>query len=111
MNFSIILILKTIKYKFIVSTQLSHGEPSWVPGSGVQSPVMSETDLSALAGQQHDELRILDTQTDHREELPPGLDSESRPADLSGESDGVPSLPDGGEDDDMSGKYFDIYLY
>ena len=93
--------------------QLSHGEPSWVPGSGVQSPVMSEVDLSALAGQHDDdEPPILTPQPDSIEELQPsspvplhpGLEAESRPGDLSGESDGVPSLPDGGEDGDQSGK-------
>ena len=86
-----------------------------MPGSGVQSPVMSEVDLSALAGQQDDdddEPPILTPQPDSIEELQPsspvplhtGLEAETRPGDLSGESDGVPSLPDGGEVGDQSGK-------
>ena len=77
--------------------QLSHGEPSWVPGSGVQSPVLSDTDLSTLAGQQDEESSFPGTPPDRREEWLPGRDIESRPVDLSGESDGVPSLQDGGE--------------
>lgn len=108
--------VKQKKYQQILTflpMQLSHGEPSWVPGSGVQSPVMSDVDLSALAGQRDDDdPPILTPQPDSTEELHPsspvllhpGLETETRPGDLSGESDGIQSLPDGG-DDDQSGKY------
>ncbi|XP_078375566.1 uncharacterized protein LOC144658931 isoform X2 [Oculina patagonica] len=100
-------------YRELLQHQLSHGEPSWVPGSGVQSPVMSDVDLSALAGRQDDdddEPPILTPQPDSIEEqqpsspvpLHPGLEADSRPGDLSGESDGIPSLPDGGDVGDQS---------
>lgn len=89
----------------MVFIQLSHGEPSWVPGSGVQSPVISDSDLSALAGQQDEESSTPGTPPDHREQFLPGLDIESRSVDLSGESDGVCSLADGGGVNEQSGTY------
>lgn len=77
---------------------------------------MSDVDLSELAGQHDDddEPPILTPQPDSIEELQPsspvllqpGLEEESRPGDLSGESDGVLSLPDGRGADDQSGKCF-----
>ena len=80
---------------------------------------MSDVDLSALAGRQDDDddPPILTPQPDSIEELQPstpvllhpGLEEETRPGDLSGESDGLQSLPDGGDIDHQSGRYrFDI---
>ena len=69
---------------------------------------MSETDFSTLAGQQDDEPPIPGTPPNNAEELLPGLETESRPGDLSGESDGVPSLSDGVVDEqpgNISRKY------
>ena len=77
---------------------------------------MSEVDFSDLAGQQDgDEPPSLTPQPDSMEEqqplspvpLQPGHEAESQPGDLSGGSDGVPSLPDGGEveEQDRSGKF------
>lgn len=104
--------------------QLSHGEPSWVPGSGVQSPVMSEVDFSDLAGLRHgNEPFSLTPQPDSTEELrpqspilarpvplQPGHEVEGHPGDASDGSDGVLSHADGEEvedqDQDQSGKFF-----
>ena len=78
---------------------------------------MSDVNLSALAGQRgdddDDDPPILTPQPDSTEELQPispallhpGLEVETRPGDLSGESDGLQSLPDGGDVDDQSGRY------
>ena len=85
----------------LVFFKLSHGEPSWVPGSGVQSPVMSETDLTSLAGHRYDEPSISSTPVEHMEDQ----EAESHSGDLSGESDGLPSHPNGRGDDELSGKY------
>jgi len=83
---------------------------------------MSDVDLSALAGRRDDDdddPPILTPRPDSTEELQPlspvllhpGLVAETRPGDLSGESDGLQSLPDGGDVDDQSGRYrFDIHL-
>ena len=81
---------------------------------------MSDVDLSVLAGQQDDDdPPILTPQPDSTEErqlsspvlLHPGLEVETRPGDLSGESDGLQSLSGGGDIDDQSGRYrFDIHL-
>lgn len=84
---------------------------------------MSDVDLSALAGQRDDddddEPPILTPQPDSTEELQPsspvllhpGLEAGARPGDLSGESDGLQSLPDGGDVDDQSGRYrFEVHL-
>lgn len=96
-----------VKNNLLVFFQLSHGEPSWVPGSGVQSPVMSETDLTSLAGHQYDEPSISSTPVEHMEELLPHQEAESSHSgdDLSGHSDGLPSHPNGRGDDEQSGKY------
>lgn len=94
-----------VKKNLRVFFQLSHGEPSWVPGSGVQSPVMSETDLTSLAGHQYDESSISSTPVEHMEELLPHQEAESHSGDFSGQSDGLPSHPNGRGDDEESGKY------
>lgn len=94
-----------VKKKLRVFFQLSHGEPSWVPGSGVQSPVMSETDLTSLAGHQYDESSISSTPVEHMEELLPHQEAETHSGDFSGQSDGLPSHPNGRGDDEQSGKY------
>ena len=82
---------------------------------------MSDVDLSVLAGQQDDDddpptLTPRPDYTEQRQLSSPvllhlGLEAETRPGDLSGESDGLQSLPGGGDIDDQSGRYrFDIHL-
>ena len=84
---------------------------------------MSDVDLSALAGQRDDDgdddPPVLTPQPGSTEELQPsspvllhpGLEADTRPGDLSGESDGLQSLPDGGDIDDQSGRYrFQVHL-
>lgn len=103
-------------YRELLQHQLSHGAPSWVPGSGVQSPVMSEVDFSDLAGlRRSNESPSLTPQPDSMEELQPqsplpirpvplqaGHEVEGLPGDLSGESDGVQSHAGEQEDQDQS---------
>ena len=72
---------------------------------------MSNTGLSALTGQQDEESSTPGTPPDHREQFSPGLDIESRSVDLSGESDGVCSLADGGGVNEESGMYCEFYCY
>lgn len=67
---------------------------------------MSETDLTSLAGHQYDEPSISSTPVEHMEELLPYQEAESsHSGDLSGQSDGLPSHPNGQGDDEQSGKY------
>ena len=68
--------------------------------------MLSETDLIVLTDQQAEEPSFRVTSPDHREE--PAPDAAGRPVDLSGESDGEPSLPDGGGLNEQSGKYSEI---
>ena len=70
--------------------------------------MLSETDLIVLTDQQAEEPFVPDTSPDHRDELLPEPNPGGRPEDLSGESDGVPSLPDGGGLNEQSGKYSEI---
>ena len=81
---------------------------------------MSDVDLSVLAGQRDDDdPPILTPRPDSTEErllsspvlLHPGLEAETRPGDLSGESDGLQSPPGGGDLADQCGRYrFDSHL-
>lgn len=61
---------------------MSHGQPSWVPGSEVQSPVMSDEELNNLAERQDREPFLLSPLRDQREEGSPRPFGDSRPIEL-----------------------------
>ena len=72
----------------------------------MQSPVMSDTDLSDLARQEEEEPSVLNLLPGQSEEHSPRPAEEGRPVDLSGESDGSLSLSDGRGVNEQSGKRF-----
>ena len=83
---------------------MSHGQPSWVPGSEVQSPVMSDEELHNLAGRFVGEPFMLSSLRDQREDGSPRPVGDSRPIDLHNESDSQLSISDGGGNHGQSGK-------
>lgn len=83
-------------HRELLQHQLSHGQPSWVPGSEVQSPVMSDEELHNLAGRFVGEPFMLSSLRDQREDGSPRPVGDSRPIDLHNESDSQLSISDGG---------------
>ena len=83
---------------------MSHGQPSWVPASEVQSPVMSDEELHNLAERLDGEPFMLRSLRDQREEGSPRPVGDSRPIDLHNESDSQLSVSNGGGNHGHNGK-------